>query len=81
MKLVDTTEVIAAGENLNSEITLSAEMSSSVMPSSKAYHELAEQTVQDMDVLKQLHANIEMLADLQGRLSFVMREVKYLSKA
>lgn len=46
----------------------------------KSYHELADTPVVEIDALSQLHANIEMLADLQGRLSFVMREVRYLLK-
>jgi hypothetical protein len=47
----------------------------------QAYHELADKPVVEVDALAQLHANIETLSDLQGRLSFVMREVKYLMKA
>ncbi|MGZ3769881.1 MAG: hypothetical protein ACXVCP_03420 [Bdellovibrio sp.] len=46
----------------------------------KSYHELADVPVLETDVLAQLHTNIEMLADLQGRLSFVMREIRYLMK-
>ena len=46
----------------------------------KSYHELADRPVVEVDALSQLHANIEMLADLQGRLGFVMREVRYLLK-
>ena len=47
----------------------------------QAYHEMSETPVVEMDALAQLHANIETLSDLQGRLSFLMREVKYLMKA
>ena len=46
-----------------------------------SYHELADKPVVQSDVLMQLHANLEMLNDLQGRLSFLMREVRYLLKA
>lgn len=45
-----------------------------------SYHELADTPVVEKDALAQLHTNIEMLADLQGRLAFVMREVRYLMK-
>ncbi|WP_413557856.1 hypothetical protein [Bdellovibrio sp. HCB209] len=47
----------------------------------KSYHELADKTVQEADAISQLHANLEMLYDLQTRYSFVMREVRYLLKA
>lgn len=47
----------------------------------KSYHELLDTPVVETDVLNQLHANIEMLADLQLRLTFVMKEVRYLLKA
>lgn len=48
--------------------------------SHKSYHELADQPVVERDALVQLQANVEMLADLQGRLSFLMREVRYVMK-
>ena len=51
-----------------------------VLPSQQVYHEMSETPVTEMDALSQLRANIETLADLQGRMSFVMREVKYLMK-
>lgn len=47
----------------------------------KSYHELADTPVSEKDVLTQLHGNLEMLNDLQTRLAFVMREVRYLLKA
>lgn len=47
----------------------------------KSYHELSDVPVVEADALTQLHANIEMLTDLSGRLSFLMREVRYLLKA
>ncbi len=52
----------------------------SALPSQQVYHEMSETPVTDVDALSQLRANIETLADLQGRMSFIMREVKYLMK-
>lgn len=46
----------------------------------KSYHEMADKPVLETDCLAQLHTNLEMLSDLQSRLSFVMREVRYLMK-
>lgn len=46
----------------------------------KSYHELADFPVVEIDALAQLQANLALLEDLQGRLSFVMREVRYLMK-
>jgi hypothetical protein len=55
--------------------------SSNEMITEKSYHEMSEQSVQEMDHLTRLQNNIQMLGDLQGRLSYLMREVKYLVKA
>ncbi|WII71388.1 hypothetical protein QJS83_13040 [Bdellovibrio sp. 22V] len=46
----------------------------------KSYHEMSDVPVVEADALAQLHRNLEMLTDLQSRLSFVMREVRYLMK-
>lgn len=46
----------------------------------KSYHEMADVPVVEKDALAQLHANLETLGDLQSRLSFLMREVRYLMK-
>lgn len=46
----------------------------------KSYHEMADVSVVESDVLVQLHTNLEMLTDLQCRLLFVMREIRYLMK-
>lgn len=46
----------------------------------KSYHELSDRPVVETDVIAQLHANLETLTDLQGRFSFLMREVRYLLK-
>ncbi|KYG61689.1 hypothetical protein AZI86_18520 [Bdellovibrio bacteriovorus] len=47
----------------------------------KSYHELSESPVHELDALAQLHNNLEMLTDLSGRLTFLMREVRYMLKA
>lgn len=47
----------------------------------KSYHELSDSPVHELDALAQLHNNLEMLTDLSGRLSFLMREVRYMLKA
>ncbi|MNK07435.1 hypothetical protein D3C87_253490 [compost metagenome] len=46
----------------------------------KSYHELADFPVVEVDALSQLQNNIMVLEDLQARLSFMMREVRYLMK-
>lgn len=45
-----------------------------------SYHEMSDTPVVETDCLAQLHTNLEMLADLQSRFSFMMREVRYLMK-
>jgi hypothetical protein len=47
----------------------------------KSYHEMSDVPVVEVDALKQLQENIEMLSEVQTRLSFLMREVRYLLKA
>jgi hypothetical protein len=43
-----------------------------------SYRELPGLRHETKDVLQQLHANIQMIEDLSGRLSFVMSEVRSL---
>lgn len=47
----------------------------------KSYHEMADFPVVEVDALTQLENNMRMLEDMQSRLSFVMREVRFLMKA
>ncbi len=56
-------------------------LSESSLVTHRSYHELADRPVVEGDVLAQLHTNLETLRDLQGRMSFLMREVGYLLKA
>lgn len=51
-----------------------------IVSSQKAYHELADIPVTDVDQLEQLHRNIEQLADIRSRMQFIMREVRYVMK-
>jgi hypothetical protein len=61
---------------------LTAEVSENeaVYSSQLAYHELADIPVQSTDVVEQLHANLQQLADLQARMKFMMKEIRYLMK-
>ena len=45
-----------------------------------SYHEMADVPVVQQDALAQLHTNLAMLEDMQARLAFVMREVRYQLK-
>lgn len=51
-----------------------------VYSSQVVYNEMAEIPVQETDVLEQLQANIRQLADLQARMKFMMKEIRYLMK-
>lgn len=46
----------------------------------RAYHEMADLPVVEMDALAQLEMNLRTLEDLQGRLSFLMKDVAGLMK-
>jgi len=48
------------------------------LPETRAYRELPGVTNETRDVLKQLDANIQLLEDMNGRLSFVLSEVRGL---
>ncbi|NUN04806.1 MAG: hypothetical protein HUU57_03495 [Bdellovibrio sp.] len=78
MRIIDTknTELVDA----KSDSYASSVAANSVVTQT-SYHELSDKPVVQSDALMQLHANIDMLNDLQGRLSFLMREVRYLLKA
>ena len=46
----------------------------------RAYHEMADLPVVELDAMAQLENNLRLLEDLQGRLSFLMRDVGYLMR-
>lgn len=74
--------VIKQDETMASVTPVESYLNSSESPVAQtAYHELAETPVHSMDALAQLHANLDLLTDLSARLSFQMREVRYLLKA
>ena len=45
-----------------------------------AYHELADVPVQRIDLVEQIQSNLQTLNDLQSRMQFMMREIRYLLK-
>lgn len=47
----------------------------------QSYHELADIPVREIDLLEAVEANVAQLEQLQARLNFMVREVKYLLKA
>lgn len=55
-------------------------MSAEAPVAHKAYHELADRPVVEVDAMTQLENNVRNLSDLQRRLSFMMKEVSYLLK-
>lgn len=45
-----------------------------------SYHELADVPVRETDVIEQLENNLKQLTDLQARMQFMMKEIRYLMK-
>ena len=45
-----------------------------------AYHEIPEAQSDQVDVLAQMKANLDQLEDLQGRLRFVMGEIRAVAR-
>ena len=82
MRVINMNKTVETEETTTSVDSYYGSLSESHEPvTHKSYHEMADVPVIEADVLSQLHANLAMLEDLQGRLSFVMREVRYLMKA
>ncbi len=48
--------------------------------SHRSYHEMSDRPIVEMDELAQMRFNMKLLTDLQGRQSFLMREIRYLMK-
>ncbi len=46
----------------------------------RSYHEMADHTVVETDLISEFNTNLKLLAELQGRMSFVMKEVRYVLK-
>jgi hypothetical protein len=65
-----------------SEATLpQAQALSEVLPTQGlSYHEMADIPVQEVNLFEQLEQNLAQVSDLQKRMSFVMREIRYLMK-
>lgn len=69
-------------ESKNQSLSLKTEIQSTEVASVArvdfmAYNELSERPVQSEDHLQRLHANIALLEELQGRLSFISKEIRY----
>jgi hypothetical protein len=78
MRLVDKKELTNA---LEAEIQNTWDASSSGPMTHKSYHEMSDFPVVEVDAMTQLENNVQLLEDMQGRLSFLMREVRYILKA
>ena len=46
----------------------------------RSYHELADRPVVETDLMTDFKANLQLLEELQARMSFVMKEVRYILK-
>ncbi|MFP5518735.1 MAG: hypothetical protein ACLGGX_02435 [Bdellovibrionia bacterium] len=72
-------------QNTNEVVSIQTEVKSSptvdMAWTHQEYHEMADVPVVQNDGITQLHAQLAQLEDLQKRLAFVMREVRYLIKA
>jgi hypothetical protein len=51
------------------------------MGSQLAYNELSDFPVQTVDPVEMVEKNLQHLTDLQGRMRFMMKEIRYLLKA
>lgn len=71
----DNSNIAVTGEQVSLKST-----SSSALLSHVAYNEMADFPVQPTDLLEEVGQNLQHLLDLQLRLRFMTREVRYLLK-
>lgn len=71
-------------ENLQTTATAVEALQSTLMDSitadHRSYHELEDMPILEVDELTQFRTNIQVLADLTSRLSFLNREIRYVMK-
>lgn len=69
-------------ENSQNQIgtVLNLEVSSTVVSSQLVYNELNDYPVQEADLFEQLENNLARLEDIRHRMSFMMREIRYVMK-
>jgi len=60
--------------------SLKASTADTAWAPTQAYHEMADIPVREIDLLEAVEANVAHLEELQARLRFMVREVKYLMK-
>lgn len=64
---------------IKTETVLNMEVSS-VVSSQLVYNELNDYPVQEADLFEQLENNLAQLEDIRHRMTFMMREIRYLMK-
>lgn len=71
---LETTKALASGAELESQTIVATHF---IRP---AYHEIPEAQSEQVDVLAQMKANLDQLEDLQGRLRYVMGEIRAITR-
>ncbi|MCB0367254.1 MAG: hypothetical protein H6624_14560 [Bdellovibrionaceae bacterium] len=71
---LETTKAMASGAELEPQSVVATHF---VRP---AYHEIPEAQSEQVDVLAQMKANLDQLEDIQGRLRFVMGEIRSITR-
>jgi hypothetical protein len=80
MKQESTLRSMNVSRSSQRETWVGDKLQSSATGSDLAYHELAEVPVRQIDLLDAVEENVQLLEELQARLGFMVREVKYLLK-
>ncbi|MBK9322051.1 MAG: hypothetical protein IPM97_03665 [Bdellovibrionaceae bacterium] len=60
---------------------LEADLAAATLVEHRSYHELEDSPILEVDTLTQFKTNLQVLADLTSRLSFLNREIRYVMKA
>lgn len=69
------TQTTQTNENISTQV-----LSTVVASQGFSYHEMSDVPVREVDLFEQLDQNLAQLEDLQKRMSFMMREIRYLMK-
>ena len=59
---------------------LESSLMDSIMADHRSYHELEDMPILEVDELTQFRTNMQVLADLTSRLTFLNREIRYVMK-
>lgn len=74
-------ELVSAVPTVTASSTTSGIEAAAVWAPTQAYHELADVPVREIDLFESIESQLAQIEEMQQRMRFMVREVKYLLKA